>query len=35
MIGNQGWNANTKVDVETIAQFFGGAGGEIIAGPGH
>jgi hypothetical protein len=35
MIGDQGWDANAKVDVEAIAQFFSGTGGEIIAGPGH
>jgi hypothetical protein len=35
MIGDQSRDANAKIDIKAIAQFFSGAGGEIIAGPGH
>src|ERR1043166_5948612 len=35
VVRHQGRNADAEIDVETVAQFLGGALGHLLAGPGH
>ena len=34
-VGHQGRNADAQVHIEAVAQLRGGAGGHLLAGPGH
>src|ERR1700742_828296 len=35
VVGNQRRDADAEIDVKAVAQFLGGAGGHLFAGPGH